>query len=88
SRPASSSPGRPAPRQERDGDGFPLGRAAAHFLHSVTPFMLQITQMKVPHPLQGYPSEARSSLPQARQIIASCSCSVLIAVLARVVSPP
>jgi len=35
--------------------------------------MLQITQMKVPQSTQGYPSDARSSLPHARQIIASCS---------------
>jgi hypothetical protein len=35
--------------------------------------MLQIMQMKVPQSAQGYPSEARSSFPHARQIIASRS---------------
>ena len=34
-----------------------------------------IRQMNVPQSEQGYPSDARSSLPQARQIIASCSFS-------------
>jgi hypothetical protein len=34
---------------------------------------VQITHMNVPQLLQGYPSEARSSCPQARQAIPSCS---------------
>jgi hypothetical protein len=39
----------------------------------VTPLKVQIRQMKVPQPAQGYPSEARSSWPQARHPIPSCS---------------
>jgi hypothetical protein len=37
------------------------------------PRMLQITQRNVPQDTHGYPSEARSSLPQARQTIESFS---------------
>jgi hypothetical protein len=37
-------------------------------------------QMNVPQSAQGAPSEARSSLPQARQIMPSCSLSSVIAV--------
>jgi hypothetical protein len=40
-----------------------------------TPFSVQMTQMNVPQSAQGYPSDARSSLPHARQIIASRSIS-------------
>jgi hypothetical protein len=47
----------------------------AQRLQSVTPFMEQTWQMKVPHPWHGYPSDARSSLPHARQFIASLSLS-------------
>jgi hypothetical protein len=47
--------------------------ASSHARQSVTPRKLQIRQMKVPQLVQGYPSDARSSLPQARQAIASCS---------------
>jgi hypothetical protein len=36
---------------------------------------LQRMQMKVPQLAQGYPSDARSSLPQARHSIASRSCN-------------
>ncbi len=50
-----------------------LSALAAHSLHRVTPRSEQITQMKVPHSMQGYPSDARSSLPQERHIIPSCS---------------
>jgi hypothetical protein len=39
----------------------------------MTPRIEQIKQMKVPHSAQGYPSDARSSFPQARQIMASTS---------------
>jgi hypothetical protein len=38
---------------------------------SVTPWKLQMTQMNVPQRVQGYPSEARSSRPQARHTIMS-----------------
>src|SRR5689334_15729030 len=34
--------------------------------------------MNVPQPAQGYPSDARSSRPQARQVMASCSWSSAI----------
>ena len=44
-------------------------------LQRTTPFSVQIRQMKVPQSAHGYPSDARSSLPHARQIIASRSCS-------------
>lgn len=40
-------------------------------------------QMNVPQSTQGYPSEARSSFPQARQTIASCSLSSEAAMLIR-----
>ena len=50
------------------GPGVP---SAAHCRQSVTPRRLQIRQMKVPQRVQGYPSEARSSRPQARHSIAS-----------------
>jgi hypothetical protein len=52
------------------------GRFATQVLHSVTPRKLQMTQMKVPQSVQGYPSEARSSFPQERQIIESFSRSL------------
>jgi len=42
-------------------------------LHNVTPRKLQMTQMNVPQLSHGYPSDARSSFPQARQIIRSVS---------------
>jgi len=45
--------------------------SAAHRRQSVTPRRLQMTQMKVPQRVQGYPSEARSSRPHARHSIAS-----------------
>jgi hypothetical protein len=48
-------------------------RLLSHFLHFTTPRKLHITQMKVPQSVHGYPSDARSSLPHARQIIASFS---------------
>jgi hypothetical protein len=55
------------------GFGAPGGasEAAAHLAHSTTPLKVHIRQMNVPHFAHGYPSEARSSRPQARQIIAS-----------------
>jgi hypothetical protein len=34
--------------------------------------------MNVPQSTHGYPSDARSSFPQERQIIASCSSSFVI----------
>src|SRR6476469_10985276 len=46
---------------------------SAQARHSTTPRMLHTTQTKVPHFTQGYPSDARSSLPQARHVIASRS---------------
>ena len=46
---------------------------SAQVLHLTTPLSVQMTQMNVPQSAQGYPSEARSSLPQARQTIASRS---------------
>jgi cysteine sulfinate desulfinase/cysteine desulfurase-like protein len=39
--------------------------------------MEQTTQMKVPQSAHGYPSDARSSLPQARQTIASPAVDVI-----------
>ena len=48
------------------------------FLHSDTPRKLQMRQMKVPQFVHGYPSDARSSRPHARQIIASRSFSSVI----------
>src|SRR5690349_18785013 len=42
--------------------------------HSTTPRMLHMLHTKRPQSPQGYPSDARSSLPQARQVIASRSC--------------
>jgi hypothetical protein len=51
---------------------------AAQRRQSVTPFMEQTWQMKVPQPRQGYPSDARSSLPHDRQIMASLSFSSVI----------
>src|SRR5437868_7990425 len=44
------------------------------------PRLLQMMQRKVPHSRQGYPSEARSGLPQKRQIIMSISSVLFIAV--------
>jgi hypothetical protein len=49
------------------------GCLAAHAVHNVTPFMEHRRQMKVKHCSHGYPSEARSGLPQARQTIVSRS---------------
>ena len=49
----------------------PVVLSAAHCRQSVTPRRLQMTQMKVAQRVQGYPSEARSSRPQARHSIAS-----------------
>ena len=43
--------------------------------------------MNVPQLAQGYPSEARSSLPQARHSIASRSCSSVIVTSGRDVVP-
>jgi hypothetical protein len=51
----------------------PASRFAWHERHRVMPRMSQITQMNVPQSTQGYPSDARSSFPQERQTIASCS---------------
>ena len=45
--------------------------SAAHCRQSVTPRRLQMMQMNVPQRAQGYPSDARSSRPQARHSIAS-----------------
>ncbi len=68
-----------AGRRSRSGDadpssGDPRRRAAyarlaacalaSHALQRSIPRNEQIRQMNVPHPTQGYPSEARSSLPQ------------------------
>ena len=50
-----------------------LRRAASQSRQSVTPRKVQIRQMKVPQLVQGYPSDARSSRPQARHPMASCS---------------
>jgi hypothetical protein len=56
---------------------FAVAAAASRFAwqerQRVIPRMSQITQMKVPQSTHGYPSDARSSFPQERQIIASCS---------------
>src|SRR5262245_9402263 len=46
--------------------------------HRTTPRMLHMLHTKRPQSLQGYPSDARSSLPQARQVIASRSCKSAI----------
>jgi ribonuclease HII len=60
--------------------GFAAASAAAaasrfawHVRQRVMPRMSQMMQMNVPQSTHGYPSEARSSFPQERQIIASCS---------------
>ena len=55
--------------------GACVAALAAQRLQSVTPFMEQTWQMKVPQPWQGYPSDARCSLPHARHVIASRSRS-------------
>jgi hypothetical protein len=73
-------PDHKAKRAEVDpGHGVAVDASVAAFAsqrrHSTSPFMLQIWQTKVPHRWQGYPSEARSSLPHRRQIIASRSRS-------------
>src|SRR5206468_74428 len=65
-------------RRARGYDALAPGLAAppafsAHGLQSSMPRLLQMRQMNVPQSRQGYPSDARSSLPQERQIIASCS---------------
>src|SRR5687768_9438606 len=44
-------------------------------LHRTMPRRLHMTQMNVPQLAHGYPSDARSSFPQERQIIASRSWS-------------
>jgi hypothetical protein len=62
-------------------EGFAGGVGSAHCRQCVTPRKLQSRQMKVPHLAQGYPSEARSSRPQARHSIASCSWSLVIEAL-------
>jgi hypothetical protein len=49
------------------------GRFATHCLHKVTPRKLQMMQTNVPQSAHGYPSDARSSFPQARHIIRSFS---------------
>ena len=41
---------------------------AEHAVQNVTPRNVQMRQRKVPQSAQGYPSEARSSLPHERQI--------------------
>lgn len=48
---------------------------ASQLLHRITPRNVHIRQMNVLHTAQGYPSDARSSFPQERQIIASRSVS-------------
>jgi hypothetical protein len=67
-------------QQRRNGgesdDGAQLGACpafAAQASHRLTPRKVQMRQMKVPQSTQGYPSEARSSRPQARHRIASFS---------------
>ena len=45
--------------------------AASHVAHRTTPRRLHSWQMKVPHCWHGYPSDARSSLPQERHAIRS-----------------
>ena len=47
-----------------------------HLRQKTTPRNVQMMQMNVPQLSQGYPSEARSSLLQDRQIIASRSRSI------------
>ncbi len=42
--------------------------------HRTTPRMLHMLQTNRPQSAHGYPSDARSSLPQARQVMASRSC--------------
>jgi len=66
--------------QRRNGgesdDGAQVGAwpaLAAQAEQRLTPRKVQMRQMKVPHSTQGYPSDARSSRPQARQLIASFS---------------
>jgi hypothetical protein len=48
-------------------------RKSSHFLQKMTPRNVQMMQMKVPQFAQGYPSDARSSLPQNLQVIESRS---------------
>src|SRR6185503_14119455 len=48
-------------------------RCSSHFRQKTTPRNVQMMQMNVPQLSQGYPSDARSSLLQERQIIASRS---------------
>ena len=62
----------------RTQESFAGGVDSAHWRQWVTPLKLQSRQMKVPHFAQGYPSDARSSRPQARHSMASCSWSLLI----------
>jgi len=52
-------------------------RATSQVLHRVMPRIEQTTQMNVPQSSHGYPSDARSSLPQARQTIASPAVDVM-----------
>src|SRR3954464_6256901 len=66
---------------------FSGGAFFEHSSHSVTPRKLQIRQRKVPQLAQGYPSEARSSRPHPRQVIASCSLSSGIEALGGEVVP-
>jgi hypothetical protein len=47
-------------------------------LHRVIPRRSQMMQMNVPQSTHGYPSDARSSLPQDRHTILSCSRGLVI----------
>jgi hypothetical protein len=49
------------------------GCFAAQVVHNVTPLIEHRRQMNVKHSSHGYPSDARSALPHARQIIVSRS---------------
>lgn len=54
-------------------------RAASQRAQRTTPLKVQMRQRNVPQSTQGYPSEARSSRPQERQFMASCSLISTIA---------
>ena len=53
----------------------------------VMPRIVQMLQTKRPHPSQGYPSDARSSRPHERHVMASRSCRCVMLPSRRVRAP-